>query len=526
MKKQFGLMTLSLMLAAPSALAGGAGAPVARPAACQSIANIIRTTPQLSTLNSAVTSAGLQSALSGQGSYTVFAPSNAAFAKLPSDTLANTLSDTAALRNLLSYHVVGERATAAQLRGVQGGTTLQGADVRVSTRGNQVVINNATVTRADIVACNGVVHIIDTVLMPPVATVTAPVAAPVAISAPIVIPALPPRATITNTSGTSTVVTAPATPVETTVTTPVETTQTTVETPATTETTTTKVSTTEVTTETTATETTTEGTSLYDVISANDDYSTFRDLLSDAGLTETLMSEGSYTLLIPTNAAFDAMPAETLAAISSDPTALRNFLSYYIISSTTTAEQLATGNVVTLAGNKFVLGTAKLGQMLTGSNGVYYTVDSIVLPEGFQVPQVAAIAADTSAMEPNVVAYLNTDTRFSTFRGLLVTAGLADTLTSGQYTVFAPTNDAFAKVPADALSALAKDKARLTAFLRRYLVTSTNPLAVGNVTPVEGDAWAITQDGTTFRVGNANVVGNVTTTGNGNIYVIDTVTLP
>uniref|UniRef100_UPI0011AFCE3B fasciclin domain-containing protein n=1 Tax=Deinococcus planocerae TaxID=1737569 RepID=UPI0011AFCE3B len=171
MKKQTSLITLSLLLATP-ALAGGGGAPAARPAtggaACQPIAQLITNDPQFSTLLTAVQAAGLAETLSS-GQYTVFAPTNAAFAKLPSDTLAAVLNDPEQLRAVLLYHVVPGKVTAQQVRGVRSVRTVQGGTLTVSVSGNAVRINNANVTRADINACNGVVHVIDAVLVPPAA---------------------------------------------------------------------------------------------------------------------------------------------------------------------------------------------------------------------------------------------------------------------------------------------------------------------------------------------------------------------
>ncbi|MCD0171642.1 fasciclin domain-containing protein, partial [Deinococcus sp. 23YEL01] len=166
MKKQTSFITLSLMLATP-ALAGGAGAPAARPAtaACQNIAQIVMADPNFSTLATAVEAAGLGQTLMG-GQYTVFAPTNAAFAKLPSDALAMVLNDPALLRAVLLYHVVPGKVTAKQVMGMSMGKTAQGGSFMVTVSGGKVMIDNATVTKADVMACNGVVHVIDTVLMP------------------------------------------------------------------------------------------------------------------------------------------------------------------------------------------------------------------------------------------------------------------------------------------------------------------------------------------------------------------------
>lgn len=169
MKKQTSLLTLSLMLATP-ALAGGAGAPVTKPAtaagACRSIAQILSGDPQFSTLLTAVQAAGLAESLT-TGSYTVFAPTNAAFAKVPSDQLAAVLNDPDMLNNVLLYHVMTGQMSAKQVMSVKSAKTVQGTNVTVMTSGGRVMINGANVVKADVQACNGVIHVIDAVLIPP-----------------------------------------------------------------------------------------------------------------------------------------------------------------------------------------------------------------------------------------------------------------------------------------------------------------------------------------------------------------------
>merc|ERR1712032_1196509 len=131
----------------------------------------------LSTLVTALKAGDLVAALQGKGPFTVFAPSNAAFAKLPKATLESLLEpknkDT--LVDILTYHVVsGAAVYSKDLKPTQNVKTLQGDDVLVTSSSAGVVINrNSKVIAADIAATNGVVHIIDTVLIPPTPTTTA-----------------------------------------------------------------------------------------------------------------------------------------------------------------------------------------------------------------------------------------------------------------------------------------------------------------------------------------------------------------
>ena len=130
--------------------------------------NIIETaqaTPSLSTLVSAIGTAGLVDTLSGVGPFTVFAPTNDAFAKIPEDKLKALLADKAKLTSVLTYHVVPGKVLAKDIAGSTETTTVQGGKLKVASK-DGVTINDAKVTRADIECSNGVVHLVDTVLMP------------------------------------------------------------------------------------------------------------------------------------------------------------------------------------------------------------------------------------------------------------------------------------------------------------------------------------------------------------------------
>lgn len=121
------------------------------------------------TLVAAVEAAGLAETLMGEGPYTVFAPTDEAFAELPDGTLESLLKpeNRDQLRAILTYHVVPGRVTAQDVMGLESAKTVQGAMLEVETRDGTVHINDATVTKADVQADNGVVHVIDSVLLPP-----------------------------------------------------------------------------------------------------------------------------------------------------------------------------------------------------------------------------------------------------------------------------------------------------------------------------------------------------------------------
>jgi uncharacterized surface protein with fasciclin (FAS1) repeats len=154
----------SLALAVPAASA----APASEQAS-PTIAGLAAKTPQLSTLLSLVKKAGLADELSGPGALTVFAPTNKAFAKVPKKTLDALAKNPAQLKRVLLYHVVAGRVTAAKVVKLRSAKTLAGPSVRIRVTGKTVRINSAKVTTADVKASNGVVHVIDTVLLPPAA---------------------------------------------------------------------------------------------------------------------------------------------------------------------------------------------------------------------------------------------------------------------------------------------------------------------------------------------------------------------
>ena len=117
------------------------------------------------TLVTAVKAAGLVDTLKGKGPFTVFAPTDEAFAKIPANVLNALLADKEALRKVLLYHVVAGKVTADQVVTMKSAVTVQGSDVMINAS-NGVMINNAKVVKADIMTSNGVIHAIDTVLMP------------------------------------------------------------------------------------------------------------------------------------------------------------------------------------------------------------------------------------------------------------------------------------------------------------------------------------------------------------------------
>lgn len=123
---------------------------------------------QFETLADALEAAGLIETLKGDGPFTVFAPTDAAFAKLPEGTVASLLKpeNRDQLVAILTYHVVPGKVTAADVVKLSEAKTVNGADVSIGVSGDSVMVDNATVIKTDIGASNGVIHVIDTVILP------------------------------------------------------------------------------------------------------------------------------------------------------------------------------------------------------------------------------------------------------------------------------------------------------------------------------------------------------------------------
>jgi uncharacterized surface protein with fasciclin (FAS1) repeats len=134
----------------------------------KTVVGIAAGSPDHTTLVAAVTAAGLVETLSGTGPFTIFAPTNAAFAALPAGTVDNLLKPESktTLTGILTYHVVAGNVMAADLKDGQVVKTLNGKDLIVSIKDGKVMINGANVTAADLAGSNGVVHVVDAVLLP------------------------------------------------------------------------------------------------------------------------------------------------------------------------------------------------------------------------------------------------------------------------------------------------------------------------------------------------------------------------
>lgn len=132
------------------------------------IAEIAADDGRFTTLVAALDAAGLVETLQGEGPYTVFAPTDEAFDKLPAGTVESLLGDIPTLTDILLYHVVPGRVVSGDVIGIENAPTAQGSSIDVSVSGGSVFLNgDSRVVETDILATNGVIHVIDTVILPP-----------------------------------------------------------------------------------------------------------------------------------------------------------------------------------------------------------------------------------------------------------------------------------------------------------------------------------------------------------------------
>ena len=152
----------AIMLAASIVVLSGC----ATPSGPVSVADTLAAAPELSTLSSLVVKAGLTETLKGTGPFTVFAPTNAAFAKVPAKTMDDLAKDPEKLKAVLTYHVVPGKVMAGDVK--NGNVkTVNGSNLALSKAGDFVTVEDGMVQKADVVATNGVVHIVDSVFVPP-----------------------------------------------------------------------------------------------------------------------------------------------------------------------------------------------------------------------------------------------------------------------------------------------------------------------------------------------------------------------
>ena len=391
------------------------------------------------TLAAALTAADLVQPLQGKGPFTVFAPTDAAFAALPKGTLESLLEkrNKGTLSSILTYHVINGKVAAKDVVKLKSATSLNGQSIDILADKNGVTVSGAKVIMTDIECSNGIIHVIDTVMMPSTKTV-----------------------------------------VETAV--------------------------------------------------AAGNFTTLAAALSSAGLVDTLQGDGPFTVFAPTDAAFAALPKGTVDSLL-DPknrAALTAILTYHVVSGRVTAADVVKMNSASaLNGQRLGINVDKGVVSIAGSrvsvtdiqckNGTIHVIDKVMLPATQNIVE-TAVEAGT----------------FGTLAAALGAGGLAQVLQGeGPFTVFAPTDEAFAALPEGTVESLLKpeNKAQLVAILKCHVVAGrvySDQLTNGKVATIGGSKVTIALSKSGAMVNESRVTAADIETKNGVIHVIDKVLLP
>jgi uncharacterized surface protein with fasciclin (FAS1) repeats len=273
---------------------------------------------------------------------------------------------------------------------------------------------------------------------------------------------------------------------------------------------------------------------LVELLAASPDYSTYTQLVAEAGLTSQLNQAGPFTLFAPDNAAFAAVDQAKLAKVREDPTQLRSLVQYTIAGGSFPTAQLEDGaSIPTEQGGSVQISvdgsTYKVDDATIidpdnlATNGVLHGLNQVIVPPGTEIDL-------TPAPTQNVVQIIGSQPAYSTLSSLLATAGLTDLLSqTGPYTVFGPNNDAFAALPADTLAYLQSNVPLLRQVLAYHVVLANLPtedLQPGTLNSLEGSTLNITVEGTTYRVNGAIIVEPDLLATNGVVQGIDQVLVP
>ncbi len=429
----------SLAITTAAAL-GLAAAPAA---AADDLLTTARDAGSFTTLVGLVEQAGLDGALTGKDDLTVLAPTDAAFAKVPKDTLDALAADPAKLREVLTYHVLPGNAPASRVVQLKAAKTVSGQGIKIRVRGGKVRINDtATVVTPDVEASNGTIHVINKVLIPK---------------------------RLPRTSD-----------------------------------------------------------NLVEVATKAGSFSTLTSLVQSAGLVGALSGKGRLTVFAPTDEAFAKLPAETLAALSADPAALRDVLLYHVVKGDRPSSRVVKLKAArTLDGRGIKVRGTVLNDSanivttdVEASNGRIHVIDEVLIPP--TLPPVEANLAEVAIGAG----------QFTTLVSLAQQAGLVGALTGEDpLTVFAPTDEAFAKLPADVLAKVTSDPAVLKRVLSYHILEGER--RSGHVSQLKA-VKTLSGDGLKVRSGrsgitlndSAQIVSANARAKNGVIHVIDEVLVP
>ena len=407
------------------------------------IFDIINGSEDHTTLAAAVQAAGLVQTLNAAGPFTVFAPTDAAFALLPEGTVESLIADTTgALANILTHHVIGGTTLSTDLYDGMMITTVAGTELMVSSDSNGVYIDGAMVTIANLTADNGVVHVINAVLLP---------------------------------------------------------------------------------------EAEVESNTVVDIIFGSPNHLLLAGAVVASGLAETLSGDGPFTVFAPTDSAFALLPEGLVETLLEDPSGqLTTILMHHVYGGSALSTDLSDGMMVTtLAGTEleveidtngvYIGGAMVVIADLTADNGVVHVIDAVLVP-----------VEDTTTVVDIIVGSPN----HTTLAAAVGAAGLVETLSGdGPFTVFAPTDAAFALLPEGLVATLLEDPTgQLTTILTHHVYAgSANSIDLydGMMVPtIAGGALEVAIDFTGVYIDNAMVTVADIETSNGVVHVIDAVLIP
>lgn len=435
----------------PTEMPAETEAPVIPDTSAQTIVDLAVADGRFTTLVGALTSADLVETLAGEGPFTVFAPTDDAFAALPAGTLESLTPEQ--LTEILLYHVVSGNVSSEQAAQLDSAETLAGKSVQIRAENGAVMINDAEVIAADVEASNGVIHVIDQVLLPPSEEAMA--------EDEMAMPEM----------------------------------------------------------------------DLVETAIADGRFTTLVAAVEAAGLVETLQSEGPFTVFAPTDDAFAVLGEETIAGLLETPDELANILLYHVVPGKVMAADVLELNgalvdtalegapvAISIAGEEVKVNDALV--IITdveASNGVIHVLDAVLLPPSQNLVE----AAEANG--------------FTTLLAAVEAAGLTETLQgAGPFTVFAPTDEAFAALGEDTINALLQDPDQLAQILLYHVipakVSAADAIALDGSavdTALEGAQISIQfEDGMVILNDNVQVIVTNVVTTNGVIHVIDGVLMP
>jgi len=441
--------------------------PTDAPADDAPLANIVDTAVgagSFNTLAAALEATDLIGVLADESAtFTVFAPTDEAFAALGQDTIDALLADPDTLRDILLYHVVPNAAVDANTAISLAGSTVtmaNGDDTAVTLDGGQLRINQANVVATDVFASNGIIHVLDAVLLPPA---DEPADAPLA--------------------------------------------------------------------------------NIVDTAVAAGSFNTLVAALQATGLDSVLADESAtFTVFAPTDDAFALLGEDTINALLGDTDTLSGILTYHVIGGaavdSTTALSLAGTSVPTVNGAEVFIsvdGDRLLVNMsevivadVRASNGIIHVIDAVLLPPVTEDPV-------TSEPLPNLLDAARNAGNLNTFVAALEATGLDVAIGHGNdmYTVFAPTDEAFAALGQDTINALLNDTDTLRDILLYHVIAGTAVDAQTAIAKVgieieaaNGDRFVLNLRGDALYINDSQIIGTDLFASNGIIHTIDAVLIP